>query len=88
MLKIQLCHHINKLDFKIYSNRKQILEIVIIFHNILLRTRKKLCESIIFFMSLHCLEHKKKMENIIFDKFYSYVMSSVEDTRTKFSKKN
>jgi len=34
MLKIQLCHHRNKLHFKIYSNRKQLFLIVIIFHNI------------------------------------------------------
>jgi len=27
-------HHRNKLHFKIYSNRKQLFEIVIIFHNI------------------------------------------------------
>ncbi len=34
MLKIQLCHHRNKLHFKIYSNREQSFLIVIIFHNI------------------------------------------------------
>jgi len=28
MLKIPLCHHRNKLHFKIYSNRKQLFEIV------------------------------------------------------------
>ncbi len=33
MLKIQLCLHRNKLHFKIYSNRKQFILIVIIFHN-------------------------------------------------------
>ncbi len=27
-------HHRNKLHFKIYSNRKQLFKIVIIFHNI------------------------------------------------------
>ncbi len=27
-------HHRNKIHFKIYSNRKQLFEIVIIFHNI------------------------------------------------------
>ncbi len=27
-------HHSNKLHFKIYSNRKQLFKIVIIFHNI------------------------------------------------------
>jgi len=34
MLKIQLCHHRNKLHFKIYSNRKQFFEFVITFTNI------------------------------------------------------
>jgi len=38
MLKIQLCHHRNKLYFKIYSNRMQLFEIVIIFHNIAIFT--------------------------------------------------
>ncbi len=34
MLKIQIYHHRNKLHFKMYSNRKQLFYIVIIFHNI------------------------------------------------------
>ncbi len=31
---IQLCHHMNVVNLKIYSNRKQLFYIVIIFHNI------------------------------------------------------
>ncbi len=34
MLKIHLRYHRNKLHLKIYSNRQQLLKIVIIFHNI------------------------------------------------------
>ncbi len=31
MLKVQLCHHRNKVYFKIYKNRKQLFQIEIIF---------------------------------------------------------
>ncbi len=34
MLKIQRCHHQNKLYFLIYLNRKKLFEMVIIFQNI------------------------------------------------------
>ncbi len=33
-LKINLCHHKNKLDFKIHSNRNTFFKIIMIFHNI------------------------------------------------------
>ncbi len=43
--------HMNKLHFKIYSNRKQLFEIVIIFHNI----------TLFFF---YCIfERKKNIKN-------------------------
>ncbi len=34
MLKTQLRYHRNKLHLNIYSNRQQLLKIIIIFHNI------------------------------------------------------
>ncbi len=38
MLKIQLCHHRSKLHFFIYSNRKGLIEYVVMLHNILFFT--------------------------------------------------
>jgi len=56
MLKIQLCHHRNKLHFKIYSNRNRLFEIVIIFHNISVFTVINKC-------SLG--EHKRHLTNLL-----------------------
>ncbi len=56
MLKIQLCHHRNKLHFELCSNRKELFEIVIMFHNITNITE--------FFIKLIALVTVKNLTNL------------------------